>query len=407
MCCCCITVRCTIKLHFILNPSPSSYLHTFPYQSYLISLVFKLHNRAHFDVTCYALSPPDGSSQRKFIEEEVETFKDISRLHSGDAAQLINNDGIHILINLNGYTKGAKNEIFALKPSPVQVAYMGYCGTMGADYIPYMIADDTVVPKEFRMYYSENIISLPHSYFVTDLKQSSRDLLEGKDMPTRAKYGLPEDKFVYCNFNQLFKIDPLIFDVWMRILKRVPNSVLWLLRFPDAGEENILREARERGVRAEQIIFSNVAPREEHLKRGVLADLFLDTTLYNAHTTACDILWSGTPLLTLTGDKMASRVAASMLHAAGLDELITSTHEAYEELAVTLAEDQERLFSMRKHLENTRENSAAFDTARWVRNLEDGLTQVWSRYAKGMQPDDIEVKDNDPIYVEGDGEQLL
>jgi protein O-GlcNAc transferase len=292
-------------------------------------------------------------------------------LHSGDAAQLINNDGVHILINLNGYTKGSRNEIFALQPSPIQVAYLGYCGSMGADYIQYMLSDNVVTPKEFRSYYQEKVIAMPHSYFVADHKQSARSTANGVDMPTRAHYGVPEDKFVFCNFNQLYKIDPPIFDVWMRLLKRVPNSVLWLLRFPPAGEINILKEARKRGVREDQIIFSDVAPREEHVKRGFLADLFLDTPACNAHTTACDILWSGTPMLTMTGDKMATRVGASLLKAAGLEELITTSYAAYEDLAVALVEDQERLYAMRRHLEDTRDNSPAFDTARWVMNMEE------------------------------------
>ena len=377
--------------------------------SHLMQSVFGLHDRTKFDVTCYALTPPDGSACRHHIEESVETFKDISKLHSGDAAQLINNDGIHILVNLNGYTKGARNEIFALQPAPIQVAYLGFCGTMGADYIQYMVADGTVLPKEFRPYYDEKIISMPHSYFVADHKQSARDLLhgEGQNLPTRAYYGVPEDKFVFCNFNQLYKIDPQIFDVWMRILKRIPNAVLWLLRFPAVGEENILKEARERGVRPDQIIFSDVVPREEHVKRGVLADLFLDTPLCNAHTTACDILWGGTPMLTLMGDKMAARVGASLLRAAGLGELVTTSLEAYEDLAVALAQDQERLFAMRRHLENNRESCAAFDTARWVRNLEDGFRAVWSRHARGLPTDDVDVEDTQPVFTEGPGIQLL
>lgn len=210
---------------------------------------------------------------------------------SAEAATLINQHGIHILINLNGYTKGARTEIFALRPAPIQVSLLGFCGTMGADYIDYIVADNTVIPPTSRAYYSEKVLAMPHSYFVNDHRQSARDLV---DLPsgavTRAQYGISDDKFVFCNFNQLYKIDPVTFDVWMRMLKRVPNSVLWLLRFPPLGEANLLAEARKRGVREDQIVFSDVATREEHIKRGYLADLFLDTPLCNAHTTACDIL---------------------------------------------------------------------------------------------------------------------
>jgi len=206
----------------------------------------------------------------------VEHFKDISLLHAADAAQLIHNDGIHMLINLNGYTKGNNNGIFAFKPASIQIQFMGFCGTMGADYIDYMIADETVIPSQFRQYYTEKMIYMPHSYFLNDHKQSCRYILDQANLPTRQKYGISDDKFVFCNFGQLYKIDPVTFAVWMSILKRVPNSILWLLSFPPAAQGNILKEA--------------VAPKEEHIQRGYLADLFLDTVVCNAHTTACDIL---------------------------------------------------------------------------------------------------------------------
>lgn len=368
--------------------------------SHLMQSVFRMHDRSKYEVTCYALSVSDGSSWRLRIEQEVEHFKDISQLSPLECAQLIYNDSIHVLINLNGYTKGSRNEIFALKPAPLQVQYLGYCGTMGADYVDYMIADHTVIPREFQPYYTEKIIAMPHSYFVNDHRHSSRDVLHLKDMPSRSQYGISEDAFVFCNFNQLYKIDPTIFDVWMNILKRVPNSVLWLLRFPPPGEANILTEARMRGVRIDQIIFSDVAPRDEHIKRGYLADLSLDTPVCNAHTTACDILWGGTPLITLMQEKMASRVAASMLKCVGLKELVTTSYQDYEELAVSLANDSERLYALRRHLESVRDSSAAFDTARWVRNMESGVSVAWRRYESGLQPDHIDVQDKDPLFFD-------
>ena len=344
---------------------------------------------------------------------------------------------------------------------------MGYCGTMGAEYIQYMLSDSIVTPREFRAFYQEKIIALPHSYFVNDHRQSARAAMAvagekkinggiEKSPMSRAQYGLPDDVFVFCNFNQLYKIDPSIFDVWMRVLRRVPRSVLWLLRFPPVGEGNILKEvctffapvnrgqnflhpfhycfsnfsvlpdillrlscdnpyadslslssliapslliqALKRGVRIEQIIFSDVAPREEHVRRGALADLFLDTPACNAHTTACDILWSGTPMLTLMGDKMATRVGASLLLAAGLEELVTTSYGQYEELAVTLALDTRRLLSIRRHLELSRDTSAAFDTARWVANMEQGLRLVWDRHTAGLCPSDLDVIDTRPLF---------
>jgi protein O-GlcNAc transferase len=371
--------------------------------SHLTQSIYGLHDRNKFEVTCYALSPTDMSSWRSKIESEVDHFKDISPLSIGDAAQQIFNDGIHVLINLNGYTKGARNEIFCLHPAPLQMSYMGYAGTMGADFIDYMIADNVTIPAETKPYYSEKIISMPHTYFVNDHKQSSREVVDQVDMPSRSQYGISEDSFVFCNFNQLYKIDPAIFTTWMNILKRVDNSVLWLLKFPPVGQENLLKEARARGVREDQIVFTDVCPRDEHIKRGILADLFLDTPLCNAHTTACDILWSGTPMITLVQDKMASRVAASILKAAGLPQLVTTSFADYEELAVGLALDPEQLFGYRRHLETTRDNSAAFDTKRWVKNAELGISEAWRRYESGKPPDHIDVEDSDPVFTANDG----
>jgi len=371
--------------------------------SHLIQSVFGLHNSNKFEIFCYSLSPPDKSHWELKIARDAEHFIEIGHMHSSEAAELINADGIHVLINLNGYTKGCRNEIFALRPAPIQVSYLGFCGTLGADYIDYIVADNTVIPPESRPFFNEKVIAMPHSYFVNDHRSSSRDLV---DLPTgtvsRAQYGISEDKFVFCNFNQLYKIDPETFDVWVRMLKRVPNSVLWLLRFPPVGEQYILAEARKRGVRADQIIFSDVAAREEHIKRGFLADLFLDTTVCNAHTTACDILWSGTPLLTLQGERMSSRVASSVLHATGLDELICRNYSEYEELGVALAEDSDRLYSMRQALERRRYTCAAFDTSRWVRNFEQGLAEAWNRHEGGKSNADIDVVDEDPVYTEND-----
>jgi protein O-GlcNAc transferase len=259
--------------------------------SHLMQSVFGLHNSSKFEVYCFSLSPSDKSHWEKRIARDAEHFIEIGHLHSSEAAEMINNHGIHVLINLNGYTKGCRNEIFALRPAPIQVSFMGFCGTMGAEYMDYIVADTTVIPPVSRRFYQEKVLSMPHSYFVNDHRQSSRDLI---DLPsgtvTRAMYGISDDKFVFCNFNQLYKIDPAIFDVWVRMLKRVPNSVLWLLRFPPVGEHFLLQEALKRGVREDQIVFSDVAARDEHIKRGYLADLFLDTPVCNAHTTACDIL---------------------------------------------------------------------------------------------------------------------
>ena len=371
--------------------------------SHLMQSVFGLHNRDRFEVTCYALTPSDKSRWRGRIETEVEYFKDISQLQAADAAQLIYNDGIHILVNLNGFTKGAKNELFALRPAHVQLSMVGFCGTSGASYMDYMVADPITIPSENRSFYTEKILYMPHTYVINDHKQSARFVVDGSVAPpTRGRYGLSEDKFVFCNFGQLYKIDPLIFDTWMNILKRVQNSVLWLLKFPPDGEVNIRAEARKRGVREDQIHFSDVAANDEHLLRGGLADLFLDTSVCNAHTTSCDILWSGTPLITLIGDRMSSRVSASILTSIGTPELVCESYEEYEEMAVSLAEDSEQLFTFRRKLERSRENCAAYDTERWVRNLEAGYDEIMGKLERDQLYEDIYIEDVLPVAIESD-----
>lgn len=365
--------------------------------AHLMQSVFGFHDKSRFEVFCYALTPSDSSQWRRKIESEVEHFKDVSGLMNDDAARLIHNDGIHILVNLNGYTRGARNEIFALRPAPIQVSYMGFCGTLGADYIDYMIGDKIIVPPPYRQYYTEKIINMPHSYFVNDHKHSAAEVLDVDKCPNREKYGIPEDKFVFCNFNQVYKIDPETFTTWMNILKRVPNSIIWLLRFPPLAEANIRAEAKARGIRDSRLHFTDLAPKEEHLKRGYLADLFLDTPECNAHTTGCDILWGGTPMVTLAKERMASRVASSLLSAAGLTDMITGSLEEYEELAVALALDMDKLWDVRRRLEDSRTSCPLFDTERWVKNMETGLTLAIERQENGYQPDHIEVPDIEEI----------
>ncbi|CAM9335937.1 unnamed protein product, partial [Phaeothamnion confervicola] len=367
--------------------------------SHLMLSVFGMHDASRFEVFCYALSPDDGSAWRRRIEREAEHFWDVSALPTADIAGLIRADGVDVLVNLNGYTKGARNEVFALRPAPVQVSYLGFCGTLGADYIDYMIVDRVVVPDSQRHFYTERgLLHMPHSYFVNDHRQSARYMLDPAALPTRQRYGLPPDKFVFCNFSQLYKIDPAVFDVWMSVLRRVPNAVLWLLRFPPAGEANVRAEARRRGVRDDaQLHFTEVAPKDEHIRRGVLADLFLDTPSCNGHTTGCDILWSGTPLLTVAGEKMAARVAASLLEAAGLPEFVCADLHVYEEEAVRLATDADALFAARQRLERQRHVCPLFDTLRWVRNAEGLLARAVVRAADGLSPADMDADDIGPV----------
>ncbi|GAB4851861.1 hypothetical protein Ancab_031260 [Ancistrocladus abbreviatus] len=354
--------------------------------SHLMGSVFGMHNRENVEVFCYALSPSDGSGWRLRIQSEVEHFVDVSSMSSDVIAKLINDDNIQILVNLNGYTKGARNEIFAMQPAPIQVSYMGFPGTMGATYIHYLVTDEFVSPTHLSHIYSEKLVHLPHCYFVNDYKQKNRDVLDSSCLPKRSDYGLPEDKFIFACFNQLYKMDPDIFNTWCNILKRVPNSALWLLRFPAAGEMRLRAYAAARGVQPDQIIFTDVAMKNEHIRRSALADLFLDTPLCNGHTTGTDILWAGLPMVTLPLEKMATRVAGSLCLATGVgEEMVVSSLEEYEEKAVSLALNRSKLQDLTDRLKAARLTCPLFDTARWVSfisaSLYDDISAVLVQYS--------------------------
>ncbi|KAK8589621.1 hypothetical protein V6N13_088454 [Hibiscus sabdariffa] len=364
--------------------------------SHLMGSVFGMHNGENVEVFCYALSQNDGTEWRQRTQSEAEHFIDVSAMTSDVIAKMINNDGIQILINLNGYTKGARNEIFAMQPAPIQVSYMGFPGTTGADYIDYLVTDEFVSPLHYEHIYSEKLVHLPHCYFVNDYKQKNRDVLDPNCQHKRSDYGLPEDKFIFACFNQLYKMDPEIFNTWCNILKRVPNSALWLLRFPAAGEMRLRAYAVAQGVQPEQIIFTDVAMKHEHIRRSALADLCLDTPLCNAHTTGTDVLWAGLPMVTLPLEKMATRVAGSLCLATGLgEEMIVNSMKEYEERAVTLALNRQKLQALTNKLKAARLTCPLFDTARWVRNLERSYFKMWNLYCSGQQPQHFKVTEND------------
>ncbi|KAJ4721143.1 Tetratricopeptide repeat (TPR)-like superfamily protein [Melia azedarach] len=364
--------------------------------SHLMGSVFGMHNRENVEVFCYALSPNDGTEWRQRTQSEAEHFIDVSAMSSDMIAKLINEDKIQILINLNGYTKGARNEIFAMQPAPIQVSYMGFPGTTGATYIDYLVTDEFVSPLRYAHIYSEKLVHLPHCYFVNDYKQKNLDVLDPKCQPKRSDYGLPEDKFIFACFNQLYKMDPEIFNAWCNILKRVPNSALWLLKFPAAGEMRLRAYAVAQGLQPDQIIFTDVAMKHEHIRRSALADLFLDTPLCNAHTTGTDILWAGLPMVTLPLEKMATRVAGSLCLATGLgDEMIVNSMKEYEERAVSLALNGQKLQALTNKLKSVRLSCPLFDTARWVRNLERSYLKMWNLHCSGQKPQHFKVTEND------------
>ncbi|CAD7702322.1 unnamed protein product [Ostreobium quekettii] len=361
--------------------------------SHLMGSVFGLHDRGKVEVFCYALSPSDGSEWRQKIETEAENFLDVSSWSVVDIAMKISSDGIQIAINLNGYTKGARNEIFALLPAPVQASYMGFPATTGASFLPYLITDKVVAPPEHRHCYSEELALMPNCYFVNDFKQSFLDTLDESKMPRRSDFGLPEDKIIYSSSNQLYKYDPETFDTWCRILKRVPNSVLWLLRFPPYGESKIRQRAQQSGLDHTRIIFTDVAQKHLHIRRSGLADVFLDTPLCNAHTTGCDVLWSGCPIVTLPLERMASRVAASLCMATGVgEEMVVSSQQEYEERAVELGICHKKRLALREELNRRRMTCPLFNTHQWVRDLEKVFLKMWDLHCSGKGPTTFEIE---------------
>lgn len=410
--------------------------------SHLMASVFGLHKKIKYEIFCYSLSPDDGSTWRARIAKEAEHFIDVSSSTSAAIAnRIFQDDQIHILFNLNGFTKGGRNEIFALRPAPVQVSYMGFAGTMGADFMQYIVVDKVVCPDEQcrKGYNEQGVVRMPHSYFVNDYKRSfslsssSSTVGEGREGEgggdgmemvgekekekkkkrggtiTRSDLDLPEDAIVFACFNQMYKCDPDTFRVWCNILKRVPGSVLWLLRFPPHGEPFIRHTAQtEHGIAADRIIFTNVATKEHHLARCHLADIVLDTLIYNGHTTGCDVLFSGVPLVTVAsppaeeeynggskvkgvvkgGGRMASRVGASLAYATGYgDEMVVNSLEEYEEKAVELGMNGEKRLWLRRALEAGRESCPLFDTERWVRDMEKALDKMWEDCCRGVVAD--------------------
>ena len=356
--------------------------------AHLMAGLFGLHNRDQFRVFCYSYGPDDGSHFRKRIKKDCDRFTDILDLDNVEAARQIHKDGVDILIDLKGYTRNNRLEISALRPAPIQVSYIGYTATTGADFIDYIITDRIVTPEGDARFYSEKFVYLPNSYMVNDnnKKISSRKF-------QRADLGLPDDGFVYCSFILPFKIDPLIFEIWMNILKRVRGSVLWLLERTESVEKNLRAVATACGVNRDRILFAPKMPIEEHLARLKVANLALDTRKINGHTTTSDALWAGVPVITLHGNHFNSRVSASLLNAVGMPELVTYSPEAYENLAVDLATRNGRLESVQEKLMQKVKTQPLFDTPRFVRNIEKAYHRMWHLRASGKRPEQIEIVD--------------
>jgi predicted O-linked N-acetylglucosamine transferase (SPINDLY family) len=349
--------------------------------AYLAVGLYERHDRERFEIIALDNGAGDGSAIRARLEKAFDKIVPISHLPDDAAADRIRAEDIDILVNLNGYFGAHRTGIFARKPAPVQVNYLGFPATLGAPYIDYILADRTVIPENERHHYSEQVVWLPDCYQVND---SRRPI--AADAPTREESGLPDKAFIFCNFNQGYKFTPILFEVWMRILKQVPKSVLWLLDDIPELRDNLRREAENHGVAAARLIFAPRVAVEKHLARLRLADLFLDSLPYNAHTTASDALWAGLPLLTCRGTTFPGRVAASMLGASGLPDLVAETLEDYERLAVLLAQDAARLGEIRQRLQKNRPDCALFDTDRFRRHVEAAYATMWDIWLRGEKP---------------------
>ena len=357
--------------------------------AYLIAELFELHDRARFEVigVSYGRAPKDEMKRR--IAESVDCFIELPDKSDLEIAEIVRENEIDIAIDLGGHTDSSRLGIFAYRPAPIQLHYLGYSGTTGAGFIDYLIADSVVIPDEFRPFYTEKIIRLPGAFQVND-----RTRKIAACQGSRVDHGLPAEGFVFCCFNNNWKITPDLFDVWMRVLQHVEDSVLWLFRDNDAAENNLRKEAALRGVDSSRLIFAKKVSLDQHLARHQYADLFLDTFYYNAHTTASDALWTGLPVLTKLGQTFASRAAASLLNAIGLPELIVRTQNDYESLAIELAMNPEKLHLLKKKLVANRLSEPLFDTPRYVKNLELAFEQIVLKGREGMTPEHLDVLEN-------------
>ena len=349
--------------------------------AYCIAELLERHDRSKFEVIGASFGVDDGGEMRARLAQGFDQFLDVRARGDLDAARLLRDLEVDIAVDLMGYTRHSRPGILAHRPAPIQAAYLGYPGTLGADLIDYVIADKFVLPEEHQAFYSESIVYLPGSYQAND---SRRRIAERT--PTRIEAGLPEQGFVFCCFNNSYKILPTMFDVWMRLLTGVPGSVLWILEDNAAAAENLRREARIRGVHPGRLVFAPRVSAAEYRARCSLADLYLDTLPYNGHGTASDMLWAGLPVLTCAGSTFAGRVAGSLLHAVGLTELVTASLDEYQALALKLARGDRLLGELRARLQRNRASAPLFDADRFRRHIESAYRTMWEIWQRGDKP---------------------
>ena len=354
--------------------------------SHLLAGVIEKHNKNEFEIIGFSLSSSKRDKMRERLEKSFDKFIDASSKSDHEIYELSKSLNIDIAIDLMGFTKLNRFDVFLKKCAPIQINYLGYPGTSGSNSIDYIIGDKTIISKKNERNFTEKIIYLPDTYQAND---SKRKISIKKFL--RKDFNLPEDQFVFCCFNKKYKLDPKIFNLWTNILKKVPNSVLWLLDENNISTKNILSEAKSRGLNSDRIIFAKSLPMDEHLRRQQLADLFLDTFPYGAHTTCSDALWVGLPLITKKGESFASRVSSSLLNSIGLEELITTSDHEYEKLAIDLANDKKRLKLIKEKLIQNIENKPLFNTDLYTLNLEKAYKKIFETYVKKLPKENIEV----------------
>ena len=354
---------------------------------YLMAKLFEQHDRKNFKIFAYSYGRSHSDGMRSRATQAVDEFYDVNHRVDSEIAELCRGHKIDIAVDLKGYTQNTRLEIFSHRLAPVQISYLGYPGTTGAPFIDYLIADERVIPAEHSNCYSETVIYLPHSYQVNDDSRVISD-----SVMTRADAGLPEDGFVFCCFNNNYKIKSAEFDIWMRLLQQIEGSVLWLFRSNALAEENLRKQAQKRGVSPERLVFAERLQHSEHLARHCLADVFLDTFNFNAHTTASDALWAGLPVITKLGEGFAARVAGSLLFAIGLEELIATSESEYEQLALDLSLNAGKLAAVRAKLAANRLTTPLFDTALFTKHIEDAYQQAYQNYFDGQEPRSISVQ---------------
>jgi predicted O-linked N-acetylglucosamine transferase (SPINDLY family) len=354
--------------------------------SYLMAGLFESHDRSKFEIIAFSLGSHNIDEMHNRVSSSFDKFIDVSSKNESHIASLSRELEIDIAIDLKGFTQNMRLGAFAHRCAPIQVNYLGYPGTIGAPYMDYIIADKTIIPEESQKYYSEKIVYLPNSYQVNDSKRKISDKIF-----TKEEFGLPKDKFIYCCFNNSYKITPQTFDGWMKILNEVQESVLWLLEDNITATKNLKKEAANRGIDPNRLIFSERIPLEEHLARHKLADLFIDTVPCNAHTTCSDSLWAGLPVLTLTTKSFAGRVSASLLNAIMLPELITDTQEQYEALAIELSRNKEKLEKIKKKLVANKLSTSLFNTSTFTKNIEKAYEVMYEKYCEDIVAANIEI----------------